>query len=216
MRSVVKVSLAAALVACGAPEAAAPAFEIVVRVTGDPGSPVPDAEITMGGAKAGKTTADGTARLRLRGEEGEVFELAVACPAGHRSPTKPLSVALRRLAVEGRLPQYDVSCPPSRRTVVVAVRAENGPNLPVVHLGKEIARTDASGAAHVLLTASPDETIQLTLSTAEKGAEQLRPQSPVATFAVKDRDEVFVFDQRFGVEKRVVRGPARGPTRLTR
>ena len=41
--------------------------------------------------------------------------------------------------------------------------------------GPSPTRTDASGAAHVALSASTDDTIELTLATSEKGAEQLRP-----------------------------------------
>ena len=52
-------------------------------------------------------------------------------------------------------------------------------------------------------------------SPSEKGKERLRPQSPVASFAVKDHDEVFVFDKKFDLESAPSRGPVRrGPTKI--
>ena len=98
------------------------------------------------------------------------------------------------------------------------MRADGGPNLPVKHLGREVARTDASGAAHVMLKLKPDESFDLVLGTSEKAAERLRPQNPFATFIVKDRDEVFTFDQKFEQEKRKRTGGGRrrGPVRIGR
>jgi hypothetical protein len=84
--------------------------------------------------------------------------------------------------------------------VVVAVRADNGRNLPVYLLGREVARTDASGAAHVLIEAAPGEQFELTLGTQGPGGEHLRPQNPAMKFAVKNQDELFTFDQRFIVD----------------
>lgn len=203
--------------ACTAPEPERSAFEVTVRVEGDPGVPVAGAELGVAGAKVGTTGATGVARLAFRGVDGETFDVAVTCPAGHRSPARPLAVTLHTIADPSRRPEYVARCPPSTRSVVVAVRAENGPNLPVLHLGREVARTDGSGAAHVLLSVAPDEPFSLVLATTEKGAERLRPQSPSASFVARERDEVLLFDQRFAVEapKPVVRGPI-GPKRLTR
>jgi hypothetical protein len=109
------------------------------------------------------------------------------------------------------VPLYEVSCPPEVRTIVVAVRATQGPDLPVMYLGKEVARTDASGAAHVQLRLHPEERFELMLST--EGREQrLRPENPTAVFVAKDRDEILFFDQRFEVEKPKRRAGARpGP-----
>ena len=53
----------------------------------------------------------------------------------------------------------------------------------------------------------------LVLSTTDN--DRLRPQNPAASFVIKDRDEVFTFDQKFGEEKkktpRIVR---RGPVKI--
>jgi hypothetical protein len=187
------------LIGCRAREEPAP-YEFVVRVTSDPGRPLAGAVFSYNDAQVGVTKTDGTVRLAIRGVEGEVFGLSVGCPEGFRSPTAPLQVTLRRQADLTRRPEYAVSCPPKSRAVVVAVRADNGKNLPVLYLGQEVARTDASGAAHMLLYVSPDDPFEVTLGTTEKGAERLRPQNPSLKFVAKDQDDVFTFDQRFVIE----------------
>jgi len=70
----------------------------------------------------------------------------------------------------------------------------------------------------VLLHVVPGEPISLTLATTDPSAEALRPQSPVASFNVKDEDDVFVFAQRFTDETKKVVYRARraaGPTKLS-
>lgn len=193
-----------------------PVYEVVIRVTSDRDKPVKGAIISNDGKKVGTSGEDGAALLRLRGTEGEAFLFSVQCPAEYESPTKPIQVALRKMVDSTKRPEYQAACPPSTRTVVVAVRAENGANVPVMYLGKEVGRTDDSGAAHVLLQLKPNESFELVLNTSDKAYERLRPQNPVATFVVKGQDDVFAFDQKFSLEKKAIkwRGSA-GPTRLT-
>jgi hypothetical protein len=203
------------LLGCSAPPP--PPLLIKVLVQSDPGSPLAGATIGSGGRTVGTSGVDGMATLTLRGDEGQSFDLSVTCPDGYKSPTSPLTVTLRHLSEPSKVPVYETSCPPTTRTVVVAIAATNGPNLPVLYLGREIARTDSSGAADVLLRVPPGEQFSLTLSTADKGAEAMRPQNPVASFSVKDADDVFVFAQRFTVEAKKVFRPVaapKGPTRI--
>jgi hypothetical protein len=189
-----------------------PPQEIVIRVAGDPGQSIAGAQIKYNGKKVSESGADGLAPLKLNGKDGESYDLMVSCPEGFLSPTKPVHVVLRRLADPTKKPEYDVSCPPTTRTVVVAVRADNGANLPVTYLGREVARTDAAGAAHVMFKLKPDESFALVLDT--EGNDRLRPQNPTASFIVRDRDDVFTFDQKFELEKKKVRGGRRGPVRI--
>lgn len=191
-------------------------YEIVVYVQSDPGEAVEGADIMLGANKVASTDADGKAKLKLRGEEGEALTFGIRCPEGYQMP-KPLGVTLRRIADPTKMPEYEATCPPLTRTMVVAVRADKGPNLPVMHLGREVARTDASGAAHVVLKMRPDESFQLMLNTSEtEEGERLRPQDPVATFRVRHHDDVVTFDQTFKVERKVYyrRPKPKGPTRL--
>ena len=210
-----KLALAMPLLitACAALEPVPPPpQEIIIRVNGDPGQPISGATVQYNGKKVSESGADGSAPLKLNGKDGEIYDLMVACPEGFLSPTKPLSVTLRRLADPTRKPEYDVACPPTTRTVVVAVRADNGPNLPVMYLGREVARTDGAGAAHVMFKLKADESFNLVLGT--ESNDRLRPQNPTASFVVHDRDEVFTFDQKFDLEKRIFRGGRRGPQKI--
>jgi hypothetical protein len=193
------------------------AFEARLKVFGDPGDPLQGADVFYRQKKIGTTDAAGTVSFRLKGAEGEVYDLMVKCPTGYTSPQKPIRIVLRKSADLSKRAEYQADCPKSTRSVVVAVRADAGPNLPVLYLGREVAKTDASGAAHVLLDVPPHQTFQLQLSTDGDDAKDLRPPNPTSVFEVTDQDAVFVFHQQFKLEKkRVIRGPAkpRGPRPL--
>jgi hypothetical protein len=186
-----------ALLGCNGDGERGSTFEMLVMVESDPGRPLAGAVISVSGKAEGTTAQDGRARLAFRGQEGEARELWIRCPDGFQSPPRPLVASLRRLSDPAKLPQYDAACPPLERLVVVAVRAENGPNLPVLYLGNEVGRTDAAGAAHVMLKMKPGTSFELVLSTAERGNEALRPQNPRLPFTVRAQDDLFVFEQHF-------------------
>ena len=195
---------------------AQPPFEILVKIESDPGRPLAGAVLVVNGRERGTTQADGRARLSFVGNDGDTFDLWVRCPDGYSSPTKPVPASLRRISDPSKLPQYDAACPPNQRSIVVAIRADNGANLPVMHLNKEVARTDASGAAHFFLPAKPGDSFELVINTSERGNEKLRPQNPSAPFVVRAQDDVFLFDQRFTREKDPVKYVAapKKPTHL--
>jgi len=81
---------------------------------------------------------------------------------------------------------------------VVAVRAEGGANVPVLYLGREIARTDGSGAAHVAFRVASTDAVTLTLDTTEQP--KLRPQHPSMSFHGAERDQLTAFAQKFEAE----------------
>ncbi|APS00519.1 hypothetical protein BCY86_07405 [Pajaroellobacter abortibovis] len=174
-----------------------PPHVIAIYVTSDPGIPVAGADLLLQGKPIAKTDAKGIAKLALRGTEGQNVDIQISCPASFTSPTQPLQITLFRLIDPLKIPQYDARCLPRKRTIVVIVRAENGPNLPILHLNREIGRTDTNGVNHVLVRMKPNDEFLLTLSTQEKGNEGLHPQNPKATFRVKDQDDIFVFDVKF-------------------
>lgn len=209
---------ACAALLVGACAAKAPAnFEVQLKVESDPGRPLANARLQRDGRTIAETDEGGSALLHLSGSPGEVVQLSVSCPSGFRSPDAPLAIVLRPL-LERRVPQFRASCPPLVRNIVVAVRAQNGPDLPVKYLGKEIARTDRSGAGHALLSLPPGETATVTLDTSGAGHEQLLPRSPELKLTVPERDDVVVFDQAFTreVEKAVhhKRAKQAGPQRI--
>ncbi|MGH7280127.1 MAG: hypothetical protein ACRELY_01265, partial [Polyangiaceae bacterium] len=148
------------------------------------------------------------------GADGTTSDFMVRCPADFTSPTAPISITIRRLSGTGNLPEYTAACPPNVRRVVVAVRADGGPNLPITYLGKPVGKTDASGAAHLLLAMKPGDQFQLGLDTSAPGLERLRPESPAKVFVVKDADDIQVFDIKFTLEKLkpVYHAPPRRPT----
>jgi hypothetical protein len=217
------LAAASVLLACGGEAKEKAPVEVLITVTGDPGQPLEGANIMSAGKTIETTDKNGTAKLSLTGNEGDSYDVAVKCPKGFQSPAKPISIPLRRLADPSATAEYEVSCPPTTRTIVVAVRAENGGNLPVTYLGRAVGRTDASGAATILLEdLSADSQFELTLdTTSEKGNEALRPQNPTSVFTVKRADDVFTFDVKFVVEKKIIHrapkvktGPIALPTKI--
>ena len=194
-----------------------PVFDVVIRVDSDPGIPLAGAVVVRNQKDVAPTDADGRAKLTITGSEGDTLDYFVRCPADYQSPTKPISVVLRRLTDKSRPPEYTTACPPNVRRVVVVVRADGGPHLPVTYLGQRVAMTDASGAAHVLLNMHPGDQFELGLDTSEKGYERLRPQNPTSPlFQVKPRDDIQLFEVKFTLEKGkiIYKARPRGPTRL--
>lgn len=206
------VLLLLAAFGCNAQSAGARPYQFSVRVSGDPGRPVAGAALTFKGKQVAVSDNSGLAQLSAHGQEGETVDFGVSCPEGYRSPTSPVSLRLTRLREGSRMPEYQVTCAPALREVVIAVRAENGADLPVKYLGREVARTDAAGAAHFLLRVEPGAQLEVALDTHDKRA--LRPQDPVAHFLARSEDDVFVLDQPFVVTRDVRHAPVtnkRGP-----
>lgn len=175
-----------------------PVYQSQLTVESDPGVPVVGAAVMRGTKEIAKTGPDGKALLKMRGTEGEMVELTVKCPDGFAQP-KPISIALHKLAEKAKPPEYSQSCPPSVRNVVVAVRAEEGANVPVKYLGQLMATTDASGAAHFALQAKPGDTLEVVLDTSANA--RMRPASPPHQFRVEDQDRVYLLKQTFQIEK---------------
>ncbi len=171
---------------------------VVVQAETGGHQPLAGVEVWRQGRFVGKTAASGSLTLQLEGSEGQRFELEARCPTSYVPERQPVSVSLRRLVEARKLPTYRVICQPSTRTTVVAVRASNGPDLPVMYLGREIARTDSSGAAHVSLTLRPGERFELGLDTTGK---PLTPKNPRAVFVAGSEDELVFFDQSFKSRK---------------
>lgn len=176
-----------------------PPFQIYIKVESDPGKAVQGAIIARSNKTLATTGEDGRGMLTLIGAEGETTDVNVRCPDFYTSPTKPTTLRLTRFAERSKIPEYAVSCPPMRRRVVVAVKADNGANLPVIYLNRIITRTDVSGAAHFALEVAPGAQFQVALDTAEQP--RLKPTSPSKPFTVGQNDDILVWEQKFDVEK---------------
>jgi hypothetical protein len=203
MRRIILAGLALAVTSCRRDQLQAPpppTFAVIIRVDSDPGAPLPGATVTRKDHVIGVTGPDGKVSATFQGIEGDVLEVKVACPAGFETPKAPVPVPLRRLS-ENRAAEYTAKCPPTFRKVVVVIRADNGPYVPVMHLNEVVARTDASGAATFLANVKPNEELQFTLKTsADKAFERHEPIDPVVGYLVQPMDEVVVLSQEFKVK----------------
>jgi hypothetical protein len=69
-----------------------------------------------------------------------------------------------------------------------------------MYLDKPVTRTDAAGAASFALEVPPGSQFTVALSTAER--KDIKPINPSKLFVVSAQDDVFLFDQKFDVEKK--------------
>jgi hypothetical protein len=183
-------------------------YPLVIRAEAQPGRPVAGALVSFAGRQVGRTDGRGAVTLAIRGGEGEHVPITVSCPDGLISPGEPTDVVLHRLDDPRRRPEYEVHCRPMNRSVVVVVRADKGAHLPVMYLGKEIARTDESGAAHALLEVPAADDVEITLATTERGSERLRPQNPSIKFVGTDASDIKLFSVQFQLEPETRRASA--------
>jgi hypothetical protein len=197
-RSLLSSLAFSSLAACQHQAPVARTHGIVVQAETAGRTPLAGVEVARGSSTLGKTLASGSLSLELDGSEGERIELEARCPTGYVPERQAFGVTLRQLRSAHKLPTYRVDCQPATRTTVIAVRATNGPDLPVMYLGREVARTDSSGVAHLALTLKPGERYELGLDTTGK---PLLPKSPRAVFVVGNQDELVIFDQRFQKRK---------------
>jgi hypothetical protein len=191
------------------PKPAERAFPMVIQVESDLGVALSGAQVLRDNREQGVTADDGTLRLSLTGHEGDTAALRVACPADYTSPEAAIQVSLRSLAGANTVPRYKAMCPPLLRNLVVAVRTQHATGLPVTFRGREIARTDVSGTAHVLLRVPPKEQIAVQLDTSADPA--LRPKSPELTIDMPAQDKIVLFDKAFTREQPAAPKARRAP-----
>jgi hypothetical protein len=200
-------SFAMTALACGEPPPP-PVFPITFIAESDPGVALSGVTITVAGAPPAQTAADGTVRLELSGEQGTSVPVAATCPEGYRDASALSPIVLRTTVGVGGAPapglRVTVSCLPLTRQGVVVIRAGGTgtaprSGLPVMIEGREVARTDASGVAHVSLNMAPGQSFQVLLATAT-ASPMLRPQDPQLTFVFPDANEIFAFDENFDEE----------------
>lgn len=178
-----------------------------MQCVSDDGLPLEGVTIQLDSATLGTSGESGIIRANVEGTEGQVVALRAVCPQGYQAENEAFTFVLRRHSDNRRLPQYEIRCRPLLRSMVVAVRARNGPNLPVRYLGQQIATTDAHGAAHVLLKSHAQDTVELMLDTEQHP--RLRPRNPTERFRVGSTDEWVVLDLAFKVKPVRARAPPR-------
>lgn len=198
------VTQAATVLSCAAPQRPVHEQTADVRVEKDDLGPIEGASVLVDGHVVARTN-NGHAQVRLRGAAGDRFAVTTTCPEGTRGSEDGQEV----FVTPGVAPKLVFRCEQVSRSALVVVRAENGANLPVRLLGREVGRTDASGAATILVNADEGESFELVLDTTS--APKLHPQSPALTFRATERDQTFVFDQKFRKDKPLVRRAAPPP-----
>lgn len=211
-------ALLVALAASGCDKDLSKQYQLVLRVSSELDHGVVGARASLAGRALGSSDASGALHIQLRGREGEVVPIEVECPPGHRSPPAvrvPLRQVGRNADGHDVTPEFTATCTPLTHSIVVALRAENGPNLPLLHLGRELARTDSSGAAHLRLDVASDEVVELVLDTSEQP--RLRPRNPIVRLPPGQRDEITAVDQKLSVLPRPATKKLtvpHGPTRI--
>jgi len=175
------------------------AFPVSVFVHAEGQAPVAEAALLLGKLPLGMTDEAGNLNLTLHGNEGDSVGLNVKCPAAYASPERPLTVGLRHLGNGATAARFEVECFSLLHDVVVGVRAENGPRLPILRLKTVVGKTDDQGVAHVLVQASANELIALTLDTS--GNPALLPPNPTLDFTAHDSDEMVLVSQKFTLKQ---------------
>jgi hypothetical protein len=201
-------------------------FQVVISSHSDRGDALAGVEIWGEGALLGTTNASGGLAVTISAIEGTPFSLQAVCPRGYRSPDRPTALLLRgyrSLSSPARAEPLGVEflCRPAIRAAAVVIRAGGQADLPVQWHGREVARTDPHGVAHLLLQVAPNSTFTVGLDTSARP--RLEPQSALFTFTIGDQDDIFMVDQPFAERpeprrarrrKKPTPPPPAGPVRL--
>lgn len=207
-RILVRVLLAAHLVACHAssdPEAAVP---IEILVESDPGVPLGGAHVTVDGRFAGKSDLNGFLRPSVATQSGATVRIEHDCPDGYLEPDGSKVLRMREYQGLGHdgAPALQISlrCKPEKRRAVFVVRARGAARLPVLLDGEPVAQTNRFGVAQFSALGAPGAEYLVKIDTG--GSPALLPRSPSHLFALSDANEVFVIDQAFRRETPPKRG----------
>ena len=197
-------------------------FQVVISSHSDRGDALADVEIWGEGALLGTTGASGGLAVTISAMEGTAFSLQAVCPRGYRSPDRPTDLLLRGYrslsgsgsgsgSSPGRAEPLEVRflCRPAIRAAAVVIRARGQGDLPVKWHGREVARTDAHGVAHLLLQVPPNSIFTVGLDTSARP--RLEPQNVLFTFTIGDQDDIFMVDQPFAEQPLPPRARRRKP-----
>jgi hypothetical protein len=201
-RTLVAGLVCAGLLACASSKAPSLPYRVELRAVTADGMPLAGVELSLNDKGAGTTGADGRLLRNVAGAEGTALRVAAKCPAELEPPAELPVLRLARTksidAAKARPITAEVRCSPTHRDVVVVVKAERGPRLPVLIDGKAVATTDDDGTAHVLLRRPPlDGKVEVSLDTTSQAS--LKPVSPSRTYTLGVRDALVLFEQSFTV-----------------
>jgi hypothetical protein len=165
-------------------------YPVLIHSVSEDGEPLPGVQVLSGGSVLGVTGPEATLGVTLAGREGMELSFAPRCPQGSKPQVEPSTLRLRTLA-DGPPPEVELSCGRDKRIAALIVSAPGFADLPVLVHEREVARTDASGTAHVLLEGEPNMPLRVVLDTGARP--RVVPASPHKDLQIGGRDEIFVF-----------------------
>lgn len=208
--------VAVAATGCGDPPPP-PQFRVTFSATTE-GAPLPGVEVSIAGRKLGTTGPTGSLGVKLQGREGSVLAYGVKCPPGYRDPVNPPALTLRRFqgldpAAAARGIEISLECKPAERIAALVVRSGGIPGLPVIMQGQQVATTDASGVAHLVLRLPPSSAFTVGIDTSSNP--NIIPANPSLPFTIADNDDILTFDPQLQIRPppaKVRRNTVRRPT----
>jgi len=200
------IALSSCIHGCSAPNVRLElAFPIHIQVRSTESEPLSGAEISVNNRSVGRTDALGKLALSQSGREGQEIAVQVHCPSGYRSPEVPEVVRLANTraldeasGAAGTMVEF--ACESELRDVVLVVRAQGGPNLPVVVDGTAAGVTDSDGYAHLLLRLDRKQNhVELGMDTEQKRS--LLPRNPSRNFALGSNDAIVLYEEHLSMQK---------------
>lgn len=176
-----------------APERVVRQYPVTFNATTEDGELLAGVTISTGHANLGVTDSKGKLRALLRGFEGQELRFEVACPTGF-SANEADSPAIQLRSHTGgssAASELMVRCHAEQRLAAVLVSTPGFEGLPVLVHGREVARTDAYGTAHVALTGLPQTPMRVLVDTSSRP--RITPASPHKDVRLTNRDEIVVF-----------------------
>ena len=184
-------------------------FPLKVEVTDTEGEPIPGAPVQLAGTTFGYTDSDGKFVGTLTDRPGKTIPLSVGEVDGYRyvdeHSTEETLETKRKVSGKGRkgVPiLLHAVAESTRENYLIWVRttcdeetmeAADCRNLPIRHNGETIARTDASGNAHLTLRERPGEKMHLTVDTPDPPSEEEEDEE-IPTYRPADPGYSVAFD----------------------
>jgi hypothetical protein len=180
-------------------------FQVQLQAKSDDGEPVSGAMFSINNVNLGASSVDGKLLQTVRGADGQSVLVNLTCPDGYNNPEKATPLKLTEVRKVNELASatlgLELTCTRKMIDVIVVVRTENAPSLPVDIGGKNQGITDEFGNAHIHLRVERGtRTMSVTLGTL--ASPTLRPQNPSRVFELEDKDTLVLLEQSFTVERK--------------